>query len=74
MTMFIIKSEPSPFPPLPSRPLSHLQLTNNPSSAALVDLLVSSGVSPSKMKMMAFTDSDHSINYNGAERVDISLS
>ena len=36
------------------------------STAALVDLLVGEGVSPAKMKMMAFTDSDHSINYNGA--------
>lgn len=35
-------------------------------AAALVDLLVGAGVSPSKFKMMAFTDSDHSISYNGA--------
>lgn len=35
-------------------------------TAALVDLLVGEGVSPEKMKMFAFTDSDHSINYNGA--------
>ncbi|KAK7425891.1 Dipeptidyl peptidase 4 [Neonectria magnoliae] len=35
-------------------------------TAALVDLLVGGGVSPEKMKMFAFTDSDHSINYNGA--------
>ena len=35
-------------------------------AAALVDLLVGGGVSPSKMKMFAFTDSDHSINYNKA--------
>ncbi|KAF2211266.1 hypothetical protein CERZMDRAFT_106497 [Cercospora zeae-maydis SCOH1-5] len=35
-------------------------------AAALVDLLVSSGVSPEKFQMMAFTDSDHSIVYNGA--------
>lgn len=32
-----------------------------------MDLLVAEGVSPAKMKMMAFTDSDHSINYNGAD-------
>ncbi|KPM44158.1 putative dipeptidyl peptidase 4 [Neonectria ditissima] len=36
-------------------------------TAALVDLLVGGGVSPEKMKMFAFTDSDHSINYNGAD-------
>lgn len=35
-------------------------------TAALIDLLVGDGVSPEKMKMFAFTDSDHSINYNGA--------
>ncbi|KAK3190562.1 dipeptidylpeptidase [Lecanicillium sp. MT-2017a] len=35
-------------------------------AAALVDLLVGDKVSPSKMKMMAFTDSDHGISYNGA--------
>lgn len=34
--------------------------------AALVDLLVSQGVTPTKFDMMAFTDSDHSIAYNGA--------
>ncbi|KAL2109796.1 hypothetical protein VUR80DRAFT_2030 [Thermomyces stellatus] len=35
-------------------------------AAALVDLLVGEGVSPEKMSMFAFTDSDHSINYNNA--------
>lgn len=35
-------------------------------AAALIDLLVGDGVSPEKMKMFAFTDSDHSIRYNGA--------
>ncbi|USW56441.1 Putative peptidase S9, prolyl oligopeptidase, catalytic domain, dipeptidylpeptidase IV [Septoria linicola] len=35
-------------------------------TAALVDLLVGEGVSPQKMEMVAFTDSDHSIVYNGA--------
>jgi dipeptidyl-peptidase-4 len=35
-------------------------------AAALIDLLVGDKVSPSKLKMMAFTDSDHNINYNGA--------
>ncbi|OAQ92370.1 dipeptidyl-peptidase IV [Purpureocillium lilacinum] len=35
-------------------------------AAALVDLLVGGGVSPDKFKMMAFTDSDHGISYNGA--------
>ena len=35
-------------------------------AAALVDLLVGAGVSPEKMKMFAFTDSDHSIRYNNA--------
>ncbi|SMY25359.1 unnamed protein product [Zymoseptoria tritici ST99CH_1A5] len=35
-------------------------------SAALADLLVGSGVGPDQMSMMAFTDSDHSITYNGA--------
>ncbi|KAF9765369.1 hypothetical protein IL306_002340 [Fusarium sp. DS 682] len=35
-------------------------------TAAMVDLLVGAGVSPEKMKMFAFTDSDHSIVYNGA--------
>ncbi|KAK5938665.1 Dipeptidyl peptidase 4 [Knufia obscura] len=34
--------------------------------AALVDLLVGEGVSPSKFEMYAFTDSDHSIVYNNA--------
>lgn len=36
-------------------------------SAALVDLLVGEGISPAKMNMMAFTDSDHNINYNNAD-------
>ena len=36
-------------------------------SAALIDLLVGDGVSPQKMKMFAFTDSDHSIYYNNAD-------
>lgn len=35
-------------------------------SAALVDLLVGGGVGPQKMEMVAFTDSDHGIVYNGA--------
>ncbi|KAF4333084.1 dipeptidyl-peptidase 4 [Fusarium beomiforme] len=35
-------------------------------AAAMIDLLVGAGVSPEKMKMFAFTDSDHSIVYNGA--------
>lgn len=35
-------------------------------SAALVDLLVGGGVSPEKMAVQWFTDSDHSIVYNGA--------
>ncbi|KAF3933914.1 Seprase [Dactylella cylindrospora] len=34
-------------------------------AAALVDVLVGQGVPPEKMKMFAFTDSDHSIVYNG---------
>lgn len=35
-------------------------------TAALVDLLVGGGVSPAKMQMIAFTDSDHGFSYNGA--------
>lgn len=35
-------------------------------AAALADLLVGSGVSPDKFKMMAFTDSDHGISFHGA--------
>jgi len=35
-------------------------------TAALVDLLVGDGVSPEKMSWRAYTDSDHSITYNGA--------
>lgn len=35
-------------------------------TAALVDLLVGEGVSPEKFELFTFTDSDHSINYNGA--------
>ncbi|KND91862.1 putative dipeptidyl peptidase 4 [Tolypocladium ophioglossoides CBS 100239] len=35
-------------------------------TAAMVDLLVSNGVSPDSFKMMAFTDSDHGISFHGA--------
>jgi dipeptidyl-peptidase-4 len=35
-------------------------------TAALVDLLVGDGVSPEKMSWRAYTDSDHSIAYHGA--------
>ncbi|KAI1341066.1 dipeptidyl peptidase IV N-terminal region-domain-containing protein [Xylariaceae sp. FL0016] len=35
-------------------------------TAALVDLLVGAGVPPVQMQWRTFTDSDHSINYNGA--------
>lgn len=35
-------------------------------AAALLDLLVGGGVSPEKMKIVAFTDSDHGFSYNGA--------
>ncbi|KAK1704753.1 dipeptidyl peptidase IV N-terminal region-domain-containing protein [Colletotrichum lupini] len=35
-------------------------------AAALIDLLVGAGVPVSKMKWLSFTDSDHSIAYNGA--------
>ncbi|WYZ38408.1 hypothetical protein EsH8_III_000322 [Colletotrichum jinshuiense] len=35
-------------------------------AAALIDLLVGAGVPVSKMKWLSFTDSDHSIVYNGA--------
>ncbi|KAK2798196.1 diacylglycerol pyrophosphate phosphatase [Onygenales sp. PD_10] len=34
-------------------------------SAALVDLLMGAGVSPQKMQVQWFTDSDHGIRYNG---------
>ncbi|KAL2812949.1 dipeptidyl peptidase IV N-terminal region-domain-containing protein [Aspergillus granulosus] len=34
-------------------------------AAALVDLLIGDGVTPEKMQVQWFTDSDHSINYNG---------
>ncbi|KAL4893823.1 putative dipeptidyl peptidase 4 [Aspergillus ambiguus] len=34
-------------------------------SAALVDLLVGEGISPERMAVQWFTDSDHSIRYNG---------
>ncbi|KAL4803382.1 putative dipeptidyl peptidase 4, partial [Aspergillus unguis] len=34
-------------------------------SAALVDTLIGDGVTPEKMQVQWFTDSDHSINYNG---------
>jgi dipeptidyl-peptidase-4 len=37
-------------------------------SAALVDLLVSGGVGPDKLQVQYFTDSDHGIGYNGANR------
>ncbi|KAH6893534.1 dipeptidyl peptidase IV N-terminal region-domain-containing protein [Thelonectria olida] len=36
-------------------------------TAAFLDFIVSNGVSPDQMRMLAFTDSDHSINYNGAD-------
>ncbi|KAK3706857.1 Dipeptidyl peptidase 4 [Vermiconidia calcicola] len=36
-------------------------------TAALVDLLIGAGISPAKADWRAFTDSDHSINYNGAD-------
>ncbi|KAK2599154.1 Dipeptidyl peptidase 4 [Conoideocrella luteorostrata] len=35
-------------------------------AAALADLLVAGGVPPEKFRMMAFTDSDHSIGFHGA--------
>ncbi|KAF2456074.1 dipeptidyl peptidase IV N-terminal region-domain-containing protein [Lineolata rhizophorae] len=35
-------------------------------SAVLVDLLVGAGVSPEKLQVQWFTDSDHSLTYNGA--------
>ncbi len=35
-------------------------------AAVLVDTLVGAGVSPEKMEVQWFTDSDHSINHNGA--------
>ncbi|KAI9375912.1 putative dipeptidyl peptidase 4 [Aspergillus egyptiacus] len=35
-------------------------------AAALVDLLMGAGVTPEKMQVQWFTDSDHSIYYNGA--------
>lgn len=35
-------------------------------TAALIDLLVGAGVPPQQMEWRAFTDSDHSIRYNGA--------
>lgn len=34
-------------------------------SAALVDTLMVAGVSPEKMRVQWFTDSDHSINFHG---------
>ncbi|KAL4963696.1 prolyl dipeptidyl peptidase DppIV [Aspergillus stella-maris] len=34
-------------------------------SAALVDTLIGAGVTPEQMQVQWFTDSDHSINYNG---------
>lgn len=33
--------------------------------AALVSMLIGSGVSPQKMQVQWFTDSDHTIEYNG---------
>lgn len=35
-------------------------------SEALVDILVGGGVTPDKLQVAYFTDSDHSIVYNGA--------
>ncbi|KAL4933207.1 prolyl dipeptidyl peptidase DppIV [Aspergillus undulatus] len=35
-------------------------------AAALVDTLIGDGVTPEQMQVQWFTDSDHSINYNGA--------
>jgi dipeptidyl-peptidase-4 len=37
-------------------------------SAALVDTLVGGGVGPDKLQVQYFTDSDHGIGYNGANR------
>jgi dipeptidyl-peptidase-4 len=37
-------------------------------SAALVDTLVGGGVGPDKLQVQYFTDSDHSIGFNGANR------
>lgn len=37
-------------------------------TAALVDLLVGAGVPPQKLNWLAFTDSDHGISYDGANR------
>ena len=36
-------------------------------SAALIDLLVGAGLDANKADWRAFTDSDHSIDYNGAD-------
>ena len=50
--------------------IRRLQLTKKnqkkPDSAALVDLLTNAGVSPDKMEVRWFTDSDHSIKFHGA--------
>lgn len=35
-------------------------------AAVLVDTLVSGGVSPDKLQVQWFTDSDHNINFHGA--------
>src|SRR5690606_20240621 len=37
-------------------------------AAVLVDVLTQAGVEPDKMRMHAFTDSDHSINFHGATK------
>ncbi|KAF2431393.1 putative dipeptidyl peptidase 4 [Tothia fuscella] len=37
-------------------------------SAALIDLLVGAGVGPDKLQVQYFTDSDHGIGYNGANK------
>lgn len=37
-------------------------------SAALVDTLISAGVSPEKMHVQWFTDSDHGISFHGASK------
>lgn len=37
-------------------------------SAALVDTLIGGGVSPDKLQVQYFTDSDHDIGYNGGNR------
>lgn len=47
--------------------LTLILLPSDQNTAALVDLLVGSGVSPEKADWRAFTDSDHGIYYNGAD-------